>query len=383
MNMNNRIVLPGVIWVCFLLFTCSVVFSQPTTGMLSPQELFNACKAKYEQNLSGTLWREVQSKNALKQSSDTFYSKIDFLRTRSGKRGLYLKQMYIDSSKAMILTPDSLFNLSFSKKTISRLDRSLFSLDNQYQAFLPVAYPEAFFILHRFGLVEKVEENEQMVVYHYKNKKLEISRKDSLISSVSETLETEQGTQYQAYFFSKQELSTSPDKDLAFFSPASIRGEFTSFTEADYASRKPLAVGEPVPGIAFKDLNGREFRLGALRDTVLILDFWYMTCMPCLKAMPELQAVHQAFANRPVKVIGINPFDKSDEEVKSFLQKRGITYEVAFPVNIAETTDAFGVRQYPTFFVVDKQGFIAHNHIGITKNLEKELTALVERLLTE
>lgn len=53
------------------------------------------------------------------------------------------------------------------------------------------------------------------------------------------------------------------------------------------------AVGHPAPDFTVTDVNGKTFKLSALRGTPVVLNFWATWCPPCRAELPELQAGSQ------------------------------------------------------------------------------------------
>ncbi len=92
------------------------------------------------------------------------------------------------------------------------------------------------------------------------------------------------------------------------------------------------AAGElsaPRPDLAFERLGGDgSLSLAELDGTTAVLNFWATWCTGCIAEMPQLEALHQRFAGRGVRFVGISlDEDLSAAEVEAFLAERGVTYE--------------------------------------------------------
>lgn len=136
-------------------------------------------------------------------------------------------------------------------------------------------------------------------------------------------------------------------------------------------------VGRAAPDWTLRSLDGRTYSLKGLRGKVVVLDFWYRGCPWCIRAMPALKALADEFADRPVQFVGMN-VDKDTSDARFVTEKLGLTY----PNLLApEVPKAYRVRGYPTLFVVDKQGRVAHVKVGYSATLSEDLARIITGLL--
>ena len=92
-----------------------------------------------------------------------------------------------------------------------------------------------------------------------------------------------------------------------------------------------------------EDLNGR----------IIILDFWFTKCAPCVASIPELNLLAKKY---PEIVFLSVSFDKK-EITEEFLNKMVIYYPVGTDTE-KKTINAFKVVGYPETFLIDKEGII-------------------------
>lgn len=105
-----------------------------------------------------------------------------------------------------------------------------------------------------------------------------------------------------------------------------------------------------------KDLNGR----------IIVLDFWFTHCAPCVASIPELN--HLAKQYPEVVFISIT-FDEPDE-IDKFLDKMVMYYPTGSDPD-QKTIKAYGVSAFPETFLIDKDGVIQWQ--GSPFQLNKEL----------
>jgi thiol-disulfide isomerase/thioredoxin len=111
--------------------------------------------------------------------------------------------------------------------------------------------------------------------------------------------------------------------------------------------------GGSVSAIGFERLDGT---FGAFADyggKPLVVNFFASTCPPCIKEMPEFEAVHQAYGDE-VTFLGINVMDTTAKSAE-LVERTGITYDVVRDPR-GELLAAFGGRAMPTTSFVDANG---------------------------
>lgn len=125
------------------------------------------------------------------------------------------------------------------------------------------------------------------------------------------------------------------------------------------------------------DYNGREITLSKLRGNVVILDFWGTWCHWCVKAMPKLQKVHEHFRGKNVIVLGISCRESDEADPKKFMADKNITYNSLLYGD--EVAAKYGVKGFPTLYVIGKDGKILENKSGFSESMDKELIELIEK----
>ena len=73
---------------------------------------------------------------------------------------------------------------------------------------------------------------------------------------------------------------------------------------------KPLEVGDVVPAFTATTLDGEEFDGADLVGSPYMLNIWATWCAPCRHEMPELQQLHETFADQGFQVVGVSVDDR-------------------------------------------------------------------------
>jgi thiol-disulfide isomerase/thioredoxin len=125
-------------------------------------------------------------------------------------------------------------------------------------------------------------------------------------------------------------------------------------------------------------------RLAGLRGKVVALEFWTFGCINCQRVMPSLKEWHERYSGQGLVIIG-NHYPEFDYEADlGNLEAAMARFELPYAVaqdNERATWDAYGVRYWPTLFLIDKQGRIRYQHIGEGRYAETE--AAIQALLAE
>ena len=123
------------------------------------------------------------------------------------------------------------------------------------------------------------------------------------------------------------------------------------------------------------------FRLDDVKEGVILMDFWYRSCFPCLKALPAIESLHQQYRSRGLTVLGMNSHDKDFAKLKKFLAEREVTYPTL--MNTDKSLPAsLGISGYPCILLVDAATKkVLHVQEGYSDATEAELAGLIETYL--
>jgi peroxiredoxin len=154
----------------------------------------------------------------------------------------------------------------------------------------------------------------------------------------------------------------------------------------------------PDMNLAF--LDGSVARLADLEGKVVLLNFWATWCPPCRQELPHFEALHQAYKDQGLAVIGVSMDQAGADYVLKFAQDAGLSYPIAMgpfekmekiwsEVEEIPTVQGFGdepaalsngsVQMMPTTFVIDRSGKIFRKHVGPRdrETLEPDLRMLM------
>lgn len=147
-------------------------------------------------------------------------------------------------------------------------------------------------------------------------------------------------------------------------------------------STKPSAVvGKPVT-VRAADLDGREHDVRADDGKVRVVDFWATWCDPCRDQLPFLDRMSAKYAERGLTVYGVS-FDEDRGALERYLGEMHPSFTVLWDKGGAVLADPLEVTRLPTTLFVDRKGLVREVHLGFEKGEERDLEALLQRLLAE
>jgi peroxiredoxin len=132
-----------------------------------------------------------------------------------------------------------------------------------------------------------------------------------------------------------------------------------------------IETGNTAPGFSLKALDGKQYSLESLlaRGPVVVA-FFKISCPVCQFTFPFLQRISERFADKNVSVIGISQDDA--RSTKEFNQEYGVTFPTLLDDNGYAASNAYGLTNVPTIFLIAADGKVEVSSMGFDKaNLEK------------
>ena len=149
----------------------------------------------------------------------------------------------------------------------------------------------------------------------------------------------------------------------------------------DSQSSTTVAVGQPAPAYQATTMTGTPISLADMKGKPVLMNVWATWCGPCRKEIPDLRAIHEAYKDRGLEVVGISvDADGSDDAIRDFLKEFRMDYTIWRDPN--ETVQAtFRMAGVPTTFLIDKQGVLRWRSTGALEPGDSSLTRAIEASL--
>ena len=129
-------------------------------------------------------------------------------------------------------------------------------------------------------------------------------------------------------------------------------------------------------------INSEPLDPAGLRGSVVLVNFWTLTCINWLRQEPYVRAWSQAYRDDGLVVIGVHTpefsFEHELDRVRQATRERGIDYPVALD-NGYEIWGAFDNHYWPALYFVDAEGIVRDQHFGEGRYEQSE--RVIQRLL--
>ena len=179
--------------------------------------------------------------------------------------------------------------------------------------------------------------------------------------------------QSNRYFLTKYELNSLKDSNI--FTLQSISSEYKIKEYNPIKEDDRLPIGTVAPNWQLISLANQKVSLTDFKNKVVLIDFFFKSCYPCIQSLPALQALHEKYSPKGLKVIGIDPTNESGTELTPFIEKHGVNYTIL--VHGEEVANDYHVTGFPTIYLIDKNGKIIYTDLGYNKDLEKTIELLL------
>jgi len=127
------------------------------------------------------------------------------------------------------------------------------------------------------------------------------------------------------------------------------------------------------------DINGNEYSLNSLKGKIIVMNFWFVECKPCVMEMPELNELVKNYKNKDVVFLGFATNDKS--KIDSFLKKKDFSYNII--PNSKKIAEAYKVSGYPTHIIIDENSKIVYSTSGLGPTTITDIEKTIESLIKE
>ena len=177
----------------------------------------------------------------------------------------------------------------------------------------------------------------------------------------------------------------NPDPDGNLLNLEKWENEFNDYVLLENESSNPtlsaVMVGDKMPDFEVAGLDGNIKSIFENGSEIVIVEFWFMSCVPCINAIPYMNDIHRKFSNHRVSFFSVNPIDRNIPKLQKYLLSRGIN----FPVYLIAGSElaVYYMPAFPTIYVLNKDREIVFMETGFSIEGMKDLKLFLIKYLSE
>ena len=128
--------------------------------------------------------------------------------------------------------------------------------------------------------------------------------------------------------------------------------------------------------------TGRDYRMSDFRGKVVLLDFWTYCCINCMHVLPDLKRLERKYPE--LVVVGVHSAKFTGEREVENIREAVVRYDIEHPVindYRFELWNAYSVRAWPSFVLIDPMGWIAGkaNGEGLYDLFDQNIGKMIEQ----
>ena len=134
--------------------------------------------------------------------------------------------------------------------------------------------------------------------------------------------------------------------------------------------------GKTAPGFSLKGLDGKDYSLLSLTQKgPVVAAFFKISCPVCQFTFPFLERLYKRYGGDGVTFLGISQDDA--KATKSFANEYRVTFPMAIDEKGFPASNAYGLTNVPTIFLIDTDGSVKVTCVGFDK---KDLETIADNL---
>lgn len=150
----------------------------------------------------------------------------------------------------------------------------------------------------------------------------------------------------------------------------------------DFLSLEHFKKPQPLPKFTYLSVNGEILDSQGLKGRPVLLNFWATWCAPCVKELPLLRALDEAYPEMRVLAISLDP-GQSIDRVSAFIEKQNPGSFAAYWDHRKEIKNGIEMRGIPTTLLIDEKGKIRYKFEGDADWMSLESKAFFDYFLKQ
>ena len=125
--------------------------------------------------------------------------------------------------------------------------------------------------------------------------------------------------------------------------------------------------GTAAPAFSLKGLDGKDYSLPELlQKGPVVAAFFKISCPVCQFTFPFLERLYKKYGGDGVTFLGISQDDA--RATKEFAREYGVTFPMVLDEKGYPASNAYGLTNVPTIFLIEPEGAVRVSCMGFDKN---------------
>ncbi|MFD2914670.1 peroxiredoxin family protein [Psychroserpens luteus] len=157
---------------------------------------------------------------------------------------------------------------------------------------------------------------------------------------------------------------------------AEMEANYKIKKEKDKADRKELD-GTTLNELVIEDIDGNIHTLESLKGKVVLMNFWFIHCKPCVAEIPDLNELKTKFKDKDVVFLAVALDNK--KSLDKFLELH--PFDLTIIPKGRELAERFKIPHYPYNVILDKTGTLHYVSDVLSLNITNRLKRRINGFL--
>lgn len=118
-----------------------------------------------------------------------------------------------------------------------------------------------------------------------------------------------------------------------------------------------LLLNKKLPEFSLKDLNGNEYSSTQLIGKPTLLNYWAISCPPCIAEIPELNGLKEKYGDK-MNFVALTENTCQDDDLKKFIEKHPFNFLILQDAEFYKMEINIGA--IPRNIFLDKEGYVRY-----------------------
>ena len=124
-----------------------------------------------------------------------------------------------------------------------------------------------------------------------------------------------------------------------------------------------LGASRRVPDFTLPQQGGTDWKMSEQRGKVIVMNFWTVTCRPCIQEMPTIELLAEIIEDwGDVEVVAVST-DRNWDEVETIIPRTSRITSL-LDADRQVVTEQFGTKLFPETWIIDADGVVRFRYDG-------------------